>query len=141
MEAARVADEPPPFLDTNILIYALGEPGPKSDRALAAIESGGVVSVQVLNEMAHVLRRKRGLDWDAVADILHLARRLLTVVPLSVESQAAAVEVARATGYTIWDSAIIAVAEEVGCQTLLSGDMSDGHRLRGLVIRNPFSAA
>lgn len=135
-----MAGEPPPFLDTNILIYALGEERPKSDRALAAIEAGGVVSVQVLNEMVHVLRRKRGLEWEVVADILELTRRLLTVVPLSVEAQAAAIDVARATGYTIWDSAIIAAAEEAGCRILLSEDMSDGHRLRGLVIRNPLSA-
>lgn len=141
MKAARMAAESPAFLDTNILIYALGEAGPKSDLALAAIEAGGVVSVQVLNEMAHVLRRKRGADWGAVADILDLTRRLLTVVPLSVEAQAAAIDVARATGYSVWDSAIIAAAEEAGCRTLLSEDMSDGHRLRGLTIRNPFATA
>lgn len=139
MWAARMADEPPPFLDTNILIYALGEAGPKSDRALAAIEAGGVISVQVLNEMTNVLRRKRGLEWEAVADILDLARGLLRVVPLTLEAQAEAVRVARRTGYSIWDATILAAAAEAGCAVLLSEDMADGHDVGGVTIRNPFA--
>ena len=132
-----MAAEPAPFLDTNILIYALTEPGPKSDRALAAIEAGGVIAAQVLNETANVLRRKRDLDWDAVDDILGLARRLLKVVPLTEAAHVRAMAVARRTGYSVWDASIVATALEAGCGTLLSEDMQDGRRIDGLTIRNP----
>ena len=135
-----MTSDPGPFLDTNILIYALTEPGPKSDRALAAIEAGGVISVQVLNEMANVLRRKRGLDWEVVDDILGLARRLLRVVPLTEAAHLRAMRLARQTGYSIWDANVVATALETGCSTLLSEDMQDGRRIEELTIRNPLAA-
>ena len=135
----NVADDAGPFLDTNVLIYALTDPGPKSDAALAAVAAGGTISVQVLNEMANVLRRKRGLEWEAVLDILGLARRLLRVVPLTEATHEAAMRLARRTGYSVWDASILAAALEADCATLLSEDMADGHAVDGLVIRNPFA--
>ena len=49
------------FLDTNVLIYAQGA-GAKSEVARQTILAGGVISVQVLNEFAAVLRRKFGFE-------------------------------------------------------------------------------
>ena len=51
------------FIDTNVLIYAHGS-DEKSETARQAILAGGVISVQVLNEFAAVLRRKFSLEWD-----------------------------------------------------------------------------
>ena len=48
------------FLDTNLLIYAQGADA-KGETARQAILAGGVISVQVVNEFAAVLRRKFGL--------------------------------------------------------------------------------
>ena len=65
------------FLDTNVLIYAQGAE-PKSEVARQAILAGGVISVQVLNEFAAVLRRKFRFEWDviieAVTEAAHCAR-------------------------------------------------------------------
>ena len=55
------------FIDTNVLIYGQ-EAGAKSETARQVILAGGVISVQVLNEFAAVLRRKFGLEWAAIAD-------------------------------------------------------------------------
>ena len=57
------------FLDTNLLVYAQTT-DPKGETARQVIAGGGTISVQVLNELANVLRRKFGLDWDEVAEVL-----------------------------------------------------------------------
>ena len=53
------------FIDTNVLIYA-HESGAKSETARQVILTGGVISVQVLNEFAAVLRRKFRLEWAVI---------------------------------------------------------------------------
>jgi predicted nucleic acid-binding protein len=49
---------PGDFIDTNVLVYvASGDPA-KADRAEQIVAPGGSISVQVLNELAAVVRRK-----------------------------------------------------------------------------------
>ncbi len=54
------------FLDTTILIYALSEGDSRATTAEELLDSGGVGSVQVLNEFAAVARRKLGMAWEEV---------------------------------------------------------------------------
>ena len=49
---------PGSFFDTNVLIYIASSDPLKADKAEAIIGSGGGISVQVLNELANVARRK-----------------------------------------------------------------------------------
>ena len=46
-----------PFFDTNILVYAQ-QSGARGARARELVAEGGVVNVQVLNELVNVLRKK-----------------------------------------------------------------------------------
>jgi predicted nucleic acid-binding protein len=39
-----------------------------------------------------------------------------------------------------WDAMIVQAAAESGCEVLWTEDLSDGRTLRGVRIRNPFSA-
>ncbi|MEZ5584156.1 MAG: hypothetical protein R3F37_16670 [Candidatus Competibacteraceae bacterium] len=48
------------FFDTNILLYLLSSDGAKADRAEQLIATGGVISVQVLNEFAARASAKLG---------------------------------------------------------------------------------
>ena len=64
------------FIDTNVLVYAQGT-GAKSETARQVVLDGGVISVQVLNEFAAVLRRKFRLEWDVIADALADVRTAL----------------------------------------------------------------
>jgi predicted nucleic acid-binding protein len=49
---------PGSFFDTNVLLYlASGDPA-KADRAEKPIGAGGPISMQVLNEITNVARRK-----------------------------------------------------------------------------------
>ncbi len=66
-----------PFLDTNIIVYAFSTNDPRSRKAEALLEGGGVISVQVLNEFVHVLRRKQGRDWPEIVEALDLLTILL----------------------------------------------------------------
>ena len=127
------------FFDTNVLVYAQG-PGAKGDAARGALMDGGIISVQVLNEFANVLRRKFRLEWNIVAAAVADARELFdSIRPLDIETHEAAVALAEAHGFSFYDSLIIASALQAGCETLLTEDLQDGRRIDGLVIVNPFA--
>src|ERR1700753_3044248 len=77
---------PVSFFDTNVLVYlASGERG-TADQAEAALAKGGSISVQVLNEVANVARRKMRMSWHETHALLDVLRGLLTGHPLTVET-------------------------------------------------------
>ncbi len=128
------------FFDTNVLVYAQG-PGMKGDKARQALADGGVISVQVLNEFANVLRRKFRLEWSVVAAAVADVRDLFeSIRPLDVETHEAAIALAEAHGFAFYDALIVASALQAGCETLLTEDLQAGRRIDGLVIVNPFAA-
>lgn len=125
------------FFDTNILLYLI-TPSEKADHAEALVRSGGVISVQVLNEFVSVTRRKHMIDWDKLKDLLAGFRQQFRVEPLTVAVQERAVEIAEAHRLHIYDATILATAEQAGCDLLYSEDMQHGQRIGGVTIRNPF---
>ena len=129
-----------PFLDTNLLVYAQTS-DPRSAAARQAILAGGVISVQVLNEFAAVLRRKFKRDWDEIAEAVADVRTTLDPVrPISIETHEAAVDLAREHGFSFYDALIVASALEAKCDTLLTEDLQAGRRVQGLTIVNPLPA-
>ena len=127
------------ILDTNVLIYAQGADA-KSEIARQAILAGGVISVQVLNEFASVLRRKFRLDWDVIAEAITDIRAALDPVhPVDVAIHEEAVSLARSHGFQFYDSLILASALGAGCDTLLTEDFQAGRRIGTLSIVNPFA--
>jgi predicted nucleic acid-binding protein len=129
------------FLDTNVLIYLLSADTRKADLAQACLLTGGIVSVQVLNEFAAVTLGKLKLPWPAVQDSLETFRRLLKVTPLTIEVHERGLEIARRHRLSVYDGQILAAADLAGCDTVLSEDMAHGLRIgERLVIQNPFRA-
>ena len=130
---------PVSFFDTNILIYLASGDASKADRAEATIAGGGSISVQVLNELANVARRKMQMSWDDAHAFLNMLRGVLTVHPITVETHDAGLRLAERYGLSIYDSMIVASALGAGCDTLWSEDMQHGMKLdEGLRIANPF---
>ena len=132
---------PGSFFDTNILLYvASGDPA-KADRAEQLIGAGGIISVQVLNEIASVARRKMRLSWAETHEFLGMIRGLLPVRTITVAIHEAGLVLAERHALQIYDAMIAASALDAGCETLWSEDMQDGlvldDRLR---IVNPFQA-
>ncbi|TIS98236.1 PIN domain-containing protein [Mesorhizobium sp.] len=130
---------PGSFFDTNVLVYiASGDPV-KADQAEMAIAAGGAISVQVLNELSNVARRKMRLSWIDTHLFLSTLRGLLTVHPVTVETHETGLALAERYGFSIYDAMIAAAALHAGCDTLWSEDMQDGMALdEGLRIANPF---
>lgn len=127
------------FIDTNVLIYAHAA-DEKSEMAREAILAGGVISVQVLNEFASVLRRKFRLEWAVIADALADVRTALGPVrPIDVEIHMRALALSRSYGFNFYDALIVASALAAGCDALLTEDLQAGQRVEGLTIVNPFA--
>ena len=133
---------PASFFDTNVLVYLASGDAAKADRAEAAVAAGGSISVQVLNELANVARRKMQMSWADTHALLDMLRGLLTVHPLTVESHEMGLRLAERYGLSTYDAMIAASALHAGCDTLWSEDMQHGMALdEGLRIVNPFRGA
>jgi predicted nucleic acid-binding protein len=132
---------PASFFDTNVLAYLASGDSAKADRAEAVIAAGGSISVQVLNELANVARRKMQMSWDETLALLDMLRGLLTAHPLTTEIHDTGLRLAERYGLSIYDAMIAASAVHAGCDTLWSEDMQHGLVLDdGLRIVNPFRA-
>ena len=133
MSAARV------FLDTNVLLYAFVSTDPRQGRALELLLTGGVVSVQVLNEFVSAARSKLKMDAAELDRSLAVVRSLCpSVLDSTVADHEAAFALSRNGGLHIYDATIVASAVRAGCKTLWTEDMQDGRVIDGVTIRNPF---
>jgi len=128
------------FFDANVLIYAVAENDPRSAQAEVLLASGGVLSVQILNEFVSVTRRKILMSWSDVSEALDAFRVLCpSPLPITMEIHEAALKIADKHVYNIYDALVIAAALEAGCATLYSEDLHSGQMISGqLTIRNPF---
>ena len=128
------------FFDTNVFLYLLSSNIEKADQAESILQSGGIISVQVLNELVNVARRKLALPWEDINEFLELIRSLCLTEPLTLETHSTGVYIAERYGFSVYDSMIVAAALIAGCQVLYSEDMQDGQRIDDqLQISNPFS--
>lgn len=129
-----------PFVDTNVLLYLLSADARKAARAEQVLAGRIIVSVQVLNEFANVARRKAGMAWLPLTQLLADLRQFADVRPLTLATHEAALALAERYQLAWYDALIAAAALEAGCHTLLSEDFQDGQVLQQqLTIRNPFS--
>ena len=128
-----------PFFDTNILLYLLSEDNRKADRAEAIIATGGVISVQVLNEFASVAFRKLGMAFDEIRDTLDTVRAICQTQPLTIETHDLGLDIAERFGFSLYDSMIVSAALQSGCTILYSEDMQHEQIIENrLLIQNPF---
>ncbi|MDR3510971.1 MAG: PIN domain-containing protein [Caulobacteraceae bacterium] len=133
---------PASFLDTNVLLYLVGLNPAKAERAEALVAEGGVISVQVLDEMANVGCRKMLLSWSEVHALLDTLRDLLDVRPMTVAVHEVGLGLAEKYKLSIYDAMIVASALEAECDALWSEDMHNGLLVDGrLRIVNPFEGS
>lgn len=132
---------PGSFFDTNVLLYVTSGDPAMTDRAEELIHAGGTISVQVLNEIANVARRKMGMSWTETRAFLSMIRLLLTVHAITIDIHETGLRLAERYGLSMYDAMIAASALHADCDTLWSEDMQDGIVLDGgLRIVNPFRA-
>ena len=126
------------FFDTNILVYAVASDDPRNLRADILLQEGGYISVQVLNELANVARRKQGREWAGVREILSIVREFCIVLPLTEDVHERGLALSERHSFSAYDGMIVAAAQLAGCSTLYSEDKHDGFAIEGLSIINPF---
>ena len=131
-----------PFLDTNVLIYAV-DPADAAKQAVAQrlLSERGLlrptISTQVLGEAYNVLNRRRGWAADeALAAVRTFAS--LPVVVANMDTVMAGLALAAQHRLSGWDALIVQTALQAGCDTLYSEDMQAGRRFGNLQIVNPF---
>lgn len=131
---------PRSFIDTNVLVYLAAADPVRADAAEKIVAAGGTVSVQVLNELANVGRRKMRMPWPELHRFLAAIRGLLSVVPLTAAIHDAGLALAEQHGLSTYDAMIVAAAMDCDCDTLWSEDMHHGMVFGGgLRIINPFA--
>lgn len=145
MPAKSAAASPLAFVDTNILLYAHDRGAGDKQRQAAALltrlweSHSGVVSAQVLQEFfVNVVRKLQ----PPLA--IPQAREIVRVYGAWVQHDTGPSEILRASeimelsGFSFWDSLVIAAAEKSGASILYSEDLQHGQRIAGLSIQNPF---
>jgi predicted nucleic acid-binding protein len=127
------------FIDTNVLIYAFSAGDPRSPRAESLIATGGLISVQILNEFTNVARKKLRWGWtdieDAVSQILSLTG---PARPITQGLHAQALALAKNHAVSFYDALVVAAAAEAHCHTLFTEDLQHNLIMGGVRIRNPF---
>jgi predicted nucleic acid-binding protein len=136
------------FVDTNILMYAHdASAGAKHERAKTLVEQlwrdrTGVVSTQVLQELAVNLRRKAGrpLDGKATREIVadYLAWQ---VIVNGGESILEALDLEARFQISFWDALVVQAAHASGAEVLYSEDLSDGQTYGAVRVINPLRAS
>lgn len=129
------------FLDTNTLVYFAAADVDRAERVEELLLAGGIVSVQVLNELTLTCLRKLGMDWAEVDEVVAMVRTACRVEPLTETTFDLGRQLAERYQFRIYDAMIVASALEAGCTTLWSEDLHHGLVVAGqLRIRNPFRA-
>jgi predicted nucleic acid-binding protein len=132
------------FVDTNVLLYAISQAPEEQDKAqranqvLAARDLA--LSVQVLQEFYVQATRDSRPDPLAHDQALALVESFLRfpVAETTTEVVLAAAATRRRFGISHWDAAILEAARSLGCDIVLSEDLSDGQDYAGVRIENPF---
>jgi predicted nucleic acid-binding protein len=132
------------FADTNVLLYSISRnpnDAGKRDQAIALLECDDIaLSAQVLQEFyAQATRPTRPSPLPhalAVGFIDTWSRFPIQDITQSIVR--AALQIKARQGFSYWDCAIIAAARALGCDELLTEDLSDGRIVEGVTIVNPF---
>lgn len=133
-------------LDSNILVYATDSLHASRHRSAVSLVDRAttvdcVLTLQSLGEFYHAVTRKGIAPKRAAAKQVHDWMGAFETVGVNATGLAFAVDTAASGLLSFWDSVLVATADEAGCSLILSEDMHDGMRLRGVTIRNPFAGS
>ncbi len=132
------------FVDSNVFVYALdSEANAKQSCARRIVadafapRSNYRISSQVLAEFASVSIRKLKIATPLLLELLAEMKRISrTAVDDALVSRA--VEIQGIYGIQFYDAQIVAAAERLGCDRILTEDLNDGQMYCSIVAVNPF---
>lgn len=132
------------FVDTNVLLYAISRDRRERDKAKRAngilASRDLALSVQVLQEFYVQATRSNRADPITHEQAVELVESFMRfpVAPITVGLMQAALATRRRCGISYWDAAIIEAARSLGCDVVLTEDLSDGEDHAGVRMENPF---
>ena len=132
------------FVDTNIFVYAHDlKQGPKWEKARALVQKlwedgNGVMSTQVLQELAVSLRRKvaRPLSPETTRAVIEDYASWEVVVNTAA-SVLGALDVEAKYRISFWDALIVQAAGSCGAEVIYSEDLADGQKYGDVRVVNP----
>ena len=139
------ADESPVFVDTNVLVYAYDQSaGKKYDHARFLLDQlwsdmRGHLSIQVLQEFFVTVTQKvrKPLESETASDIVRDLSYWDIHAPVA-DDVLGAIDLQQRYGISFWDAMILWSAQQLGCSTVWSEDMSEGQDYDGVRVFNPF---
>jgi predicted nucleic acid-binding protein len=132
------------FVDTNILLYAISRDPKEQDKAARANDilaaRDVALSVQVLQEFYAQATRASRPDPLTHEQATRLVESFLRfpVLDLTIDLMLAAAAARQRFGLSYWDAAILEAARSLGCDVVLSEDLSDDEDYAGVRVENPF---
>jgi predicted nucleic acid-binding protein len=132
------------FVDTNVLLYAVSTAAEERDKARAARaildRDDLALSVQVLQEFyvqaTRPTKPERLTHEQATALIEAFCR--FPVQEMTLPLLTASLETRNRYQISLWDAAIIEAARSLGCNKVLTEDLSHGQSFDGVVVECPF---
>jgi predicted nucleic acid-binding protein len=132
------------FVDTNVLLYAISRDPDEQDKAQRAngilAQRDVALSVQVLQEFYVQATRESRPDRLSHVQAMRLVESFLRfpVAQISTAVLLAAIASRDRFGISYWDAAILEAARSLGCEVVLSEDLSHGRDYAGVRVENPF---
>jgi len=134
------------FIDTNIFVYTFDSAARRkrhiaTELVRSARRDGlAVISFQVIQEFCSVAIR-RSEQPPTIEELRSYVRNVmapLCEVHSSIELYDACLDIREQTGYSFYDSLIVAAAAGARCETLYTEDLDHGRSIAGVKIVNPF---
>jgi predicted nucleic acid-binding protein len=135
------------FVDTHVLLYAFDDADKKKQErsrdwlAVCWQRRCGCLSTQVLNEF-YANARKRFASAISAGDARAEVRRYQQWKPWLIDQATIETAWALESRYQLnyWDALMVAAAQHLGCEWLLTEDLQHGQQIEKLRIVNPFQA-
>ena len=134
------------FLDTNVFVYTFDPTSPDKRRASrewvrqALLTQRGITGSQVVQEFMNVALKKfeKPMGITEAREYLNGVMRPLCQHFPSVPTFDRALLIREETGYTWYDSLIVAAAMEAKCSWLISEDLQHGRKIGSVTVHSPF---
>jgi predicted nucleic acid-binding protein len=127
------------FLDSNIILYAIGQDKYKKSIAINLLKKDPILSTQVLSEISNIMSGKLHMKLQEIFDILELLIKKSTIKIIDISTIKQALNISKIYRYSYYDSLIIASALENNCNILYTEDMQHSQFIENsLKILNPF---
>ena len=132
------------FVDSNLWVYLFSSEDNSKYKASEQFilnnsnKNALVISYQVINEVCHVLLRKKFSEQD-IQKVIGMMTKICIVQDYSKEISLLASNIRDKYSFSFWDSHIVASAVTSQCGLLASEDMQDGFSFGKMTIRNIFT--